>query len=261
MRQSIIFTIIVILLSGFITNSCLDRLINPNNKKQLDKFNYLPESTIGKTYIREAYSFSYVEAFEQAQWVAYYIDQKDLQFRHKKIRRPFFSQDPMVETQSAHWKNFKNSGYDKGHLCPAAIRKKSAALYKETFYTSNVSPQLHSFNGKIWNRLEQKIRQWVNNNNGVYVITGPVLKNDLPTIGAEKVIVPSHFYKVILSNDLSKMIAFLLPHNDNIENYPLKSFVISTDKLEKLTAIDFYPQLNDSLESKLEKSSNWHDWF
>ena len=143
-------------------------------------------------------------------------------------------------------------------MCPAADRKGSFDEYNETFFTSNISPQEHEFNSGIWNRLEEKVRYWAVKNEGLYVVTGGVLSYNLKTIGKEKVAVPNYFYKVLLSKDGYKMIGFLVPHEDS--NKALYEFVVSVDEIEKLTGIDFYPNLEDGIENQLESKSDYKDW-
>ena len=147
---------------------------NENAFEISESFNYFPTSTSGKIYNHDAYSFSYVEDHEQAEWVAYELNDSDFS-NSNNYNRPYFNQDPLVESRSADWRNYKKSGYNKGHLCPAGDRKKSYDLYKETFLTSNATPQLYNFNAGIWNRLEQKTRYWATKHNGIYVVTGGVL--------------------------------------------------------------------------------------
>ncbi|MFD0964325.1 DNA/RNA non-specific endonuclease [Pseudofulvibacter geojedonensis] len=219
---------------------------------------YLPTSTTGNIIYHNNYSLSYHEKFEQAEWVAYELKRDHLS--NKKFKRPLFYQDESIKTKSAHWANFKNSGYDKGHLCPAGDRKFTKQAHDETFLTSNISPQEHQFNSGIWNRLEQKVRYWAKKYNGVFVITGGVLTDNLNTIGNEKVAVPKYFYKVLLDNNNGKikMLAFLVPHQNS--NKPLYEFVVSVDRVEQLTGIDFFPQIEDEVEEKLESLDSYKGW-
>ncbi|WP_445715577.1 DNA/RNA non-specific endonuclease [Flavobacterium sp.] len=219
-------------------------------------FDFLPTSTTEAVYSHSTYVFSYSEVHEQSEWVAYFLEKEDI--TNSNFKRPFFAQDPLVESESADWRNFKNSGYDKGHLCPAGDRKKSIEDYNETFFTSNVSPQKHDFNSGIWNRLEEKVRYWAIKYDGLYVITGGVLTNDLKTIGKERVAVPNYFYKVLLSKNENKMIGFLIPHQES--KSPLYEFVVSVDEIEKITGIDFFPKMPDSLENELESKSDYKEW-
>ena len=157
---------------------------------------FLPTSTTGQIVHHNGYSLSYNEPHEQAEWVAYELKKEHLS--NTNFKRPYFEIDNAVKTKAAHWQNYKQSGYDRGHLCPAADRKYSKEAYDETFLTSNISPQRHNFNSGIWNTLEQKVRYWARKYDGIFVVTGGVLKNNLQTIGEENVTVPNYFYKVLL---------------------------------------------------------------
>jgi len=244
--------------------SCRDLSVEKQRQhKELDivdqneeNFDFYPTSTTSFIYVRDAFAFSYDEEHEQSEWIAYYLDASDLVTTN--YDRPFFIEDPLVETASADWRNYKKSGYDKGHLCPAGDRKSSYKSYKETFFTSNISPQKHDFNSGIWNRLEEKTRYWALKYNGLYVITGGVLTGNLKKIGKEKVSVPNYFYKILLTKDGTKMIAFLVPHESS--NLPLYEFVTSVDEVEKVTGIDFFPKLEDSSEGQLEAKSDYKNW-
>ncbi|EDP98246.1 DNA/RNA non-specific endonuclease [Kordia algicida OT-1] len=229
-----------------------------SSPKTLTNEFYLPSSTTGQIVHHEGYSLSYNEAFEQAEWVAYEL--KKNQVVYTDFKRPYFEQDEAVTTESAHWRNYKKSGYDRGHLCPAADRKYTKAAFTETFLTSNISPQKHDFNAGIWNRLEQKVRYWAKKYDGVYVVTGGILENNLKTIGSEAVAVPNYFYKILLDNSggSTKIIAFLVPHKDS--DKPLYEFVVSVDELEKRTGIDFFPELEDTKENKLEAMTTYKQW-
>jgi len=232
-------------------------LLPEGNQETSNKFTFFPTSTTGQVVIHDNYSLSYSEKFEQAEWVFYEL-KKEVANSH--FKRPYFIEDPKVKTKSAGYKNYKNSGYDKGHLCPAGDMKFSKQAFDDTFYTSNISPQKNEFNGGIWNRLENKVRYWAEKNGKIYVVTGGVLKNGLKTIGKEKVAVPNYFYKVLLceNNDKYKMIAFLMPNE--MSSRPLYDFVVSVDEIEKLTGIDFFPILPDNVENSLEKISDYKAW-
>ena len=219
---------------------------------------FLPTSTTGQIVHHEGYSLSYSETHEQAEWVAYELKKEHL--TNTNFKRPYFEIDPAVKTGAAHWRNYKQSGYDRGHLCPAGDRKYNQSAHDETFLTSNISPQEHKFNAGIWNTLEQKVRYWASKYDGVFVVTGGVLNGEMKVIGEEQVSVPNQFYKVLIDNNTgkTKMIAFLLPHQNS--NQPLYTFVVSVDEIEALTGIDFFPELEDSIEHKLEASSSYKDW-
>jgi len=228
---------------------------NLENKEISD---FLPTSTTNQIVVHEGFTLSYSEKFEESEWVAYELTPSELVLPNYK--RPFFIEDPDVKTGSAGWRNYKRSGYDKGHLCPAADRKFSESAFDETFYTSNIAPQKHDFNSGIWNRLEQKVRYWAQKYDGIYIITGGVLNDRLKTIGSEEVAIPQYFYKVLLDEDHGKykMIGFLVPHADSEK--PLYQFVVPVDRIEQLTGIDFFPQLDDAIENALEKNADYKAW-
>ena len=219
---------------------------------------FLPTSTTGQIVHHEHYSLSYNEKHEQAEWVAYELKKTHLSNIERK--RPYFEIDKAVKTGAASWKNYKKSGFDRGHLCPAGDRRYTKEAYNETFLTSNISPQEHQFNAGIWNSLEQKVRYWARKYDGIFVITGGILKGHMKTIGTERVSVPNQFYKILIDNNSNKtkMIAFLMPHKNSKK--PLHEFVVSVDDIESLTGIDFFPQLDDALENKLEASNYYKDW-
>lgn len=218
----------------------------------------LPISTTNTIVKHNYYSLSYNENYEQAEWVAYEL-KKDY-IKNNNFKRPYFIEDAKVITGSADWRNYKNSNYDKGHLCPAGDMEFSMSAYNDTFLTSNIAPQDKKFNNGIWNRLEQKVRYWAVKDNGVYVVTGGVLNNSLKTIGKENVAVPQYFYKILMnrSGNRVKMIGFLMPNEPSDE--PLYKFVVSVDAIEKLTGINFFPQLEDRLENQLEANKDYKDW-
>ncbi|SFN91883.1 DNA/RNA non-specific endonuclease [Bizionia echini] len=92
------------------------------------------------------------------------------------------------------------------------------------------------------------------------MVTGGVLGRNLKTIGSEKVAVPNQFYKIILDyNDGNpKVLAFLMPHVNS--NKPLYEFVVSVDTVEELTGINFFPELEDAIETRMESSRSYNKW-
>ena len=206
----------------------------------------------------KAYSLCYDEKHEQAKWVAYVLTANETISRYERSND--FNTDPAVKTGSATNNDYKGSGYDRGHLAPAGDMGFSSVSMIESFYYSNMSPQNPSFNRGIWKKLEEQVRSWAVLYDSVLVVTGPVLKADLPKIGVNGVSIPSFYYKVILDykNNQSKAIALILPNVKGSK--PLSSYVLSIDELEKLTKLDFFPELQDDLEARLEKNSSVNSW-
>lgn len=166
MNRKKVFTLLMmlVLVICFFFNNKIDALIAQGQYQEKahpaknTNTKYLPSSTTGYVVHHHNYSLSYSEKHEQAEWVAYELKRNHLSAN--KFKRPYFDQDESITTQSAHWANYKKSGYDKGHLCPAADRRYSKQAHDETFLTSNITPQEHQFNAGVWNRLEQKVRYW-----------------------------------------------------------------------------------------------------
>jgi len=223
---------------------------------------YLPVAPDQGSLIRHRYfTLAYREEHEQAGWVAYILTREELE--QPWVRRSDrFEEDPKVTTGSATWYDYRGSGYDRGHVVPAADRAFSREAMEETFLMSNISPQEHHFNGGIWRELEELTRNWAKRNGKLYVVSGPVLnQKSNGRIGDNGVTVPAAFFKVLL--DLSepelKGIAFLLPNE--ISFAPLADYAVSIDSVEAYTGIDFFPELmTPELEKALEASFALKSW-
>lgn len=202
------------------------------------------------------YSFLYDEHHEQACWVAYELTREETVKSYERTNR--FKPDPSVSSQTADDADYAGSGYDKGHLAPAADMGWSEVAMAESFYYSNMSPQEPGFNRGIWKKLEEQVRSWAVENQSVLIVTGPVLKKGLRSIGPDQVSVPEHYYKVILDHGEPeiKAIAFLIPNAS--QSAALSSFVVSIDSVEQVTGIDFFPGFEQ--EAMVEKVSDAHQW-
>jgi endonuclease G, mitochondrial len=205
-----------------------------------------------------AYTLSYNEAFEQANWVAYELTREETNPVVKRYNR--FMTDPAVSTGTASSKDYTKSGFDTGHLAPAGDMAWSATSMKECFYYSNMSPQYPSFNRGIWKQLEEQVRNWAEEYASIYIVTGPVLEKGLPTIGPDEVAVPKYFYKVILDYHPPRMKGIGIIMKNEGSDAPLQSFAVTIDSVEKLTSLDFFPLLPDASEKTIEKSFNIGSW-
>ena len=222
-------------------------------------FNYLPKSPNKQIVEHTAYTLSYLEKYEQAEWVAYKLSCN--MTKGGVERKNKFISDPLVKTGSALPSDYTKSGFDKGHLCACGDMTYSPKTMRESFYMSNMSPQAKSFNRGVWKKLEELVREWSCQDSLLYIVTGPVLKNNLKIIGKRnKVAVPELFYKIVLVHHgkINKAIAFLIPNQSCKES--LTTFVVSIDKVEAVTGIDFFPDLPDKLENELEKKSDIRKW-
>ncbi|MDC1106658.1 DNA/RNA non-specific endonuclease [Prolixibacteraceae bacterium] len=214
---------------------------------------YLPKDKSGSVIKHQNYILNYREKYEQPSWVAYELTKTELN-KHLK-RTDDFRPDPKVKTQSANLTDYKGSGYDRGHLAPAADMAFTSQAMHESFFLSNMSPQHPKLNREQWRELEEQVRRWAKKEGKVYVVTGPVLKPGLRIIGKNKVAVPNYYYKIIY--DLTppqKVIAFLMPNKECPKGF--MAYQTSIDNIEKVTNIDFFSELPDSKENKLEATTN-----
>lgn len=252
LRQSTAFLHKQWFIAFFLLAGCLE-----SYKKNAD-FDYWPawnEPPVVHTH----FALGYAEAHEQAAWVAYELTPEEVDVNLERDGN--FREDPLVLTGTASLSDYRKSGYDRGHLAPVGDMNFDSVAMEESFYLSNISPQKRAFNGGIWRRLEDQVRNWATEKGGLYVVTGPVLGQSQPTIGENQVTVPNYFYKVLLDErgDRSQMIALMIPTTARGDD--LSAFVEKVDNLEAYTGIDFFPALPDDLEERLESQVKTDGWF
>ena len=204
-----------------------------------------------------AYSLSFNKKFHQANWVAYQLTKSETSNLFERENK--FVADPLISGTDLSL-DYEKSGYDRGHLAPAADMGFSKTTMMESFYYTNMSPQLPGFNRGIWKQLEEQTRNWAIEYDSLYIVVGPIFSDSMKIIGPHRVAVPNAYYKVILDNhkEKEKMIGFVM-NNESSKN-SLQSFVVTVDSIEVLTGIDFFPLLEDSLESKLESLVLLNTW-
>ena len=193
------------------------------------------------------YTLNYNEDHEVANWVSYELDHDRI--RNCVKRKNNFRIDPLVSTGSAEASDYKGSGFDRGHLVPAGDMKFNAEAMSETFYFSNMSPQPGPFNQGRWSQLEHLIRAWALKYKKIWIVTGPILAPNLPTIGKRnQVSVPEEYYKVILRKEGKnyKGMAFLM--HTNVPYRDLTSYATSIDHVEELSGFDFFQFLSKEQE-------------
>lgn len=220
----------------------------------------LPLYQTGELVVRHpGYTLLYDEEHEQPRWVAYHLSREELYGSYD--RRDDFRTDPSILSGSATLDDYRSSGYDRGHLIPAADLSWSEEAMSGSFYLSNMSPQVGDFNRGIWSKLEATVRTFADIEGAVYVATGPVLADGpYKTIGKSKVSVPNAYYKVVLDYQEPeyKAIGFVLPNEGSKKD--LQKFAVSIDEVEELTGIDFFYRLKDAEEVKLEGSVDVSLW-
>ena len=229
--------------------SCAQDELNP-------AADYLPHVGKGYTIPHAYYTLSYSPTDRQAEFAFYYLSVASINGNQE--RTDDFRIDPSVKSNPVTSTSYQGSGFDRGHLAPAADFKLNLISMSETFFMSNMSPMTPSFNRGIWSNLEDKVRENALSLGGIYVVTGPVLTNSCGIIGSG-ITVPCSFYKIIFKEGSNpKMIGFLLSNTGS--SLPLKNFIVSVDEIEKLTNLDFFSSLSDDVESSLEANKSPSGW-
>ena len=208
---------------------------------------------------RAGYTASYNKATKLPNWVAWHLT-ADRTTGPAKRSGVDFQADMNVPAPRAEDSDYYGSGYDRGHMCPAADNKYSEKAMEESFLFTNMCPQNGNLNRGDWNEMEQACRRWAKEYGGVYVVCGPILyKGKHKTIGKNKVVVPEAFFKVVLrTGENPKAIGFIYKNAEG--NRPKGDYVNTVDEVERITGIDFFPELPDDVENKVEATADIADW-
>lgn len=223
----------------------------------------MPATARGEKVLRHTgYTLSYNNRTNCPNWVAWELTSAEAKAQGQRSND--FAPDPLVEERNrVTTDDYRGSGYDRGHMCPAADMKWSPDAQRECFYMSNMCPQLHALNAGCWERLETACRRWATQEGSVYIACGPVFKRGrkVQTIGREhQVRVPDGFFKVVLSlqKGKEKAIGFYYAHNDS--NQTMESAVMTVDEVEAMTGYDFFYQIDKTIEQRVEASANLRAW-
>lgn len=208
---------------------------------------------------REGFALGYIEYHEQPAWVIYKLSRAEVQTQVAR-RTNRFREDPEIPTGSATNADYRKSGYDRGHLAPAADMAFSVQTMADSFFFSNMSPQVPAFNRGIWKRLEEQVRKFALQEGEIMVVTGPVLpKEKSITIGNNKVTVPNRYYKIVYElTPPQKMIGFIIPNNGSTR--PLQDFAVTVDAVEKETGLNFFSLVPRQEQDRLESTITLDAW-
>ena len=219
----------------------------------------IPEEVNGQLMQKKGFWLSYNEQSEQPDWTAYILTRK-MVVSGTEERTEDFRPDTNVLTGSASLSDYRGSGYDRGHLVPAADMKWSPQSMSESFLMSNMSPQVPGFNRGIWKKLEERVRDWAVKNDSLFVITGPVTRSITQTIGENEVGIPEYYFKIIL--DISwpdyKGIGFLIRNESS--NRDILDFAVSIDSIEKILSTDFFPDQDPEDIELIEGNIDLREW-
>lgn len=243
---------IIYLITGFIFMQILNVTAQETDIK-------LPSEMAREVIVHhKGYSFSYNTSYALPSWVSHKVTKsqvnKDVSFKGK------YKEDPQVTIRAANKKDYKNSGYIMAQLVSYLDVLSIDGATEETFYMSNIVPMKLAFHRHIWLKCEDLVRMWVANTDGLYVITGPVIEADapFPTMGENKISVPNRYYKIVYDEINKKAVGFLFKNGSS--SGTMKFYSRSVDEIEKLTGIDFFPELDEVTSKKIESEVDYSYW-
>lgn len=218
----------------------------------------MPHNTRSEIVQHTGYVVSHNSKWKIPNWVAYELTRREVAGTNP--RNDEFCPDPDVRGHKAQLEDYRGSGYDRGHMAPAADMKWSKKVMRESFYLSNMCPQNPSLNRGDWNDLEEKVRKWAKRDSAIIVVCGPIIPKRPKTIGHGKVAVPTAFFKVVLSpyGGQTSAIGFIMPNEKC--NAPLKTYARTIDEVEAATGFDFFAALPDDVEQSVEVGYSLDYW-
>lgn len=218
-----------------------------------------PKGTPEQILERTGYVASYNKTNLLPNWVAWHLTAERTEGSAKRSGVDFAEDTEVPEPRATDW-DYYNSGYDRGHMCPAADNKWSKKAMEESFLFTNMCPQNGNLNRGDWNEMEMACRKWAKKYGDLYIVCGPILyKGKHKTIGKNKVVVPEAFFKVVLrTGDDPQAIGFIYKNTSG--NRPKDSYVNTVDEVERITGIDFFPSFPDDVEKKVEAECDLGLW-
>ncbi|MEO6818895.1 MAG: DNA/RNA non-specific endonuclease [Ginsengibacter sp.] len=256
-------------------------LFNELQQLKLNKIDYdLDELGLPTVFPNEqlvkhaAFYLDYAEKYEVARWVAHIIlpdvmlgtvtRTNDFRVDSSITSGSSVEADYYLKKMNADSTfTYDGFGYDRGHLAPSADFRWSQTALSESYFYSNMTPQLPVFNREGWGELEDAIRGYLYRNPGtqLYVVTGPVLNDSLQKIerGVNKVSIPKFFWKIALDLKNQRAIGFIMPNAEITK--PLQSFAVPISEVEQKTGLQFFTKLTPSVRQTIIEQKNIRDWL
>lgn len=209
----------------------------------------------------EGFVLSYNSRHLLPNWVSWLLTRE--RTKGKEKRADNFQPDTDIRKGPiAEDSDYRGSGFDRGHMCPAADCKHSRESQNQCFLLSNICPQTHALNAGDWKELEELTRDWAQRYDSIYVVCGPVIERgkEYKIIGENGVTVPERYFKVLWRNtsDAAVCIGFIFENGS--QNKPLSAYALSVDDVEKATGINFFSKFPKHIERKAESSVDVSQW-
>ena len=193
------------------------------------------------------------------EWVAYELTAEEVAGEASRGRH--YVPDPDIKGEQGDNNDYRNTGWDRGHMAPAGDMKLDEVMMKESFYFSNICPQNRNLNGGDWRTLEELARIYAQKYGRVYVVCGPIIGNNIyGRLGSHHIIIPDAFFKVLLveTSNGYESIGFIM--NNEAGHRPLTSYIKTVDEVEDVTGLDFFSLLPNRIERKIEATYDLAVW-
>ena len=201
---------------------------------------------------------SYNSVWNEPNWVAWELTREETRAPYRK-RNSDFEPDPLVEGKKITTHDYTKSGYTRGHMAPSGDMKWDEDAMNECYYTSNICPQNKELNAGLWEEVESLSRTWARRYGKVWICCGPIV-DDVHLMVKSKIAVPSSFFKVICAeqNNRYHAIGFIFPNEDCKGR--IWQYAYSVDEVERITGHDFFYNLPDDIEDKIEADDTFNFW-
>ena len=264
MKKKKLFLAVVLLLSlvSYVSGSKL--LVGDGNSLPEERYE-IPVSRNSESGVyleRMGYTVSFNTQTNIPNWVAWELNSEKLVERESRSDK--FLPDPDIDKHRAITTDeYKGSGWDRGHMCPAGDNRWHWRAMDESFYMTNICPQNHNLNRGDWKELEEACRRWAATE-PVYIVCGPILY-DTPKYGYigknHQIRIPDAFFKVVLTGVASghpRAVGFVYKNESG--NYKRDKYVNTIDEVERITRLDFFPALPDKVEKRIEAEYDLAQW-
>jgi len=213
----------------------------------------------GSTLYRTGYVLCHDNQKKVPLWVIYHLTKDELNGPEKRKNYKFLPDPDLPVGQRAENSDYRKSGYDRGHMCPAADQAYSKTTMKECFYLSNMCPQWPQLNRRPWKYLEDEVRVLTEKYGEAWIFVGPIFKKDskgqyIPKekIGYNNVWVPWGFYKIIVLKTNEKLLALAFEYKNEEETNDFYTHLVTIDEIESQTGLNFLNALSENEQNQLE---------
>ena len=232
----------------------------PHETELLKEF--FPEDKLNRKeqiLIRKNYVVSYNRETKCPNWVLWKLTREHAD---GNIKRPdyAFHEDMEVPSPRAELVDYRGSGYDRGHMCPAGDNKWDEDAMYESFLMTNMCPQNQQLNSGLWNQIEMQCRYWAKKYGKLYIVCGPIyLRGEYQTIGPNRVMVPEAFFKAVICLDgETKGIAFVCR---NTKGDRKKDYYVNTIRqVERITGYCLFPNLDEDIAEQVKDYADIDEW-